>query len=136
MKKAVAIVLSALFVLSFAACGSAGGITAWANSLSAEDISAAHIWNAEGGNHRETELSPEEIDEIVNIINSLKKNNFKWNKRLAGSTPICGLILMLEDEQYYIAESGYGKYKLEISYNDKQWWIDCEQLNDIIQNYY
>ena len=96
--------------------------------LSIDDVTAASIWGYSG----ERELSEEEIRELVPLINALKRGDFTENKRLVGGTPEYGLSLEVGGTSYHFNECiAAGDLEL-VGYDDKQWWIDSEELDNFI----
>ena len=125
------IALIVVLILLLAGCSeSPKRITNWAQNLKAEDITDAVAWTSNfGGNYEDNEvqLSDSEIQELVSIINSLKENDFEYNKHNNGGTPDYGLRLSVGNTDYSFTNNERG-----MLFEGKQWWIDCKELFEFI----
>ena len=131
LKGVQVVVLITVLILLLSGCSeSPKRITDWAQNLKAEDITDAVAWTSNfGGNYEsnEVQLNDDEIQEVVTIINSLKRSDFKLNKHNAGSTPQYGLKLSVGNTDYSFINDGF-----EMMFEGNQWWINCEELRLLI----
>ena len=124
------VIIVVLIILLTGCSESPKRITDWAQNLKAEDITDAVAWTSNfGGNYEsnEVQLNDDEIQEVVTIINSLKRSDFKLNKHNAGSTPQYGLKLSVGNTDYSFINDGF-----EMMFEGNQWWINCEELRLLI----
>ena len=132
MKRLISFLLVAVLLLSLAGCsGSKIRVWDWAQSLTREDISSVEIWSMQENDYLYESVDDAQILELITLLNKLTKASFTENKRLAGITPTVGLKIQTTSESYHInyAPSPYGKYgMLEMSYQEKMWWIDDAEL--------
>ena len=100
----------------------------WANRLSLEDVDEASIWGDYGSD--EHTLSKEETEELVVQLKRLNRLHFQKNKHLQGSTPTCGINLLIDGTEYHL--SYYGIF--EMRYGDFQWWIRSERFGEYMSS--
>ncbi len=103
------------------------GPWSWARDLSQESVTSVELWEA----NDLRPLSADEITTLVSILNSLKQENFTENKDLVGGTPGYGLRIITSSGEYDLNESIAPAGAFEMSYGDKQWWIDSAALYEL-----
>lgn len=130
---AIAVVAIAALAVGCTFTGAKDGDTPWnwAQSLTSGDITAQVTLWSEDGNR--AALTDEETAEFVRLLNALKDSDFTENTQLAGGTPTYGLTVQTSDGEYNINESIVPAGALEMSYGDKQWWIDNDDLAEFIK---
>ena len=104
----------------------------WAAKLGFESLDTAEIWTL-GDTGYDTDnaqytLSTDERLELVSLIGALKKENFTQNSNNAGGTPVCGITLYVDTQQYNLTQSIGPGGSLELGYNENLWWIDSDEL--------
>lgn len=106
----------------------------WSQELSSENVTGVVPWAAVPGSSESDlpKLSGEETDTLVRLLNSLKRGDFTENSGLTGETPNYGLRIQTSAGTYHLNESIAPAGALEMSYNDKQWWISNDGLADFV----
>ena len=106
MKKLISLILVLLCLCSLAACAKdQPKVWGWAQNLNRENISSAEIWSADDEN---IPLDEAQILELVTLLNHLSKGNFTENKKLVGITPLVGIKMQIDAENfagYYYVEA-------------------------------
>lgn len=108
----------------------------WMHNLDSEQVEA-FFWSAydlkeENG---EIKLTPDDERKLISILNNLKENNIIWNKQLEGITPAFGFRLTIGDENYYINQAEAPSGQSEISFQEKQWWINNLDLYEFMKSF-
>ena len=123
---AVAVIVAAAVGCTFTGAKEADTPWNWAQSLTAADITAASLHGSG------VPLTAEETAELVRLLNTLEEKSFQENAQSSGSDQTYGVTLQTHDGQYNINGSAAPAGSLEMSYGDKQWWIDAKALSDFI----
>lgn len=105
----------------------------WLHELDAEQT-AIFIWYQQD-NWEEKELTIEEEQALISILNELTTEDITWNKHLAGITPEYGFHLITGDDDYYINQAGAPHGQTEISFQGKQWWIESTKLYGLMKSF-
>ena len=133
MKKLLSILLITAFILA-AGCGCAASNSdtpwGWARGLDKNDLLAAVPWNDTESDT--APLSPEAMDELLNLLNGLRKGDFTENTALAGSTPEYGLSIATGNGIYYLNHADAPEGGLEIKFGGSMWWIDNESITAFV----
>lgn len=131
MKKLTVFILALVLVLGLIGCTEKEPtVWEWAQSLTQEEIISA----TPRYEFKEFEsLDDAEILELVTLLNNLTKSSFTYNKHLRGGTPTYGITIKIGSEIYHLNEATGPHGALEISYNEKLWWIDDAELSDFVQ---
>lgn len=82
--------------------------------------------------YREQKLTAEETDAVLTVLRSLSEEDITWNKHLAGTTPEYGFLLTIDGDDCYINQAGAPKGQTGISYAGKVWWIESEELHNLM----
>ena len=136
MKRIIAVVLSFACVLGLFGCsGKETKVWEWAQGLDREDIISATPWSQDKINQNDAidSLNDTQTLELVTLLNKLTKDSFTHNKHLRGGTPTYGMQIDIAGQTYYLNEANGPHGSLEMSYNEKLWWIDSEELSAFIQ---
>jgi len=135
MKKLIAFVLSLILALGLAGCAEKEpAIWEWAQALNQADIVSATPWSQDKWN-QDGELEPlddAETLELVTLLNNLTKDSFTHNKHLRGGTSTYGISIVIGSETYHLHQANGPHGALEVSYNEKLWWIDNGELSDFV----
>jgi hypothetical protein len=83
----------------------------------------------------EKALSAEDVQTLISVFKEIDSEKLNENKELAGITPEYGLRLVVNDECYYINQADAPKGQSEISFLNKQWWIESEKLEDFMRSF-
>lgn len=128
MKKLIAAVLLLTLMLTMAGCESGDpkhDPWAWAQELDEDDISFAS--NGQ-------ELTRDEISELVDLINDLKKSDFTEDVNKTGTTPEYFVTIFTKDGSKYSfgqIDSKFGD--LSFTFDEKHWFINNEALDNFIK---
>lgn len=137
MKKIIVACLFCMFIL-LAGCsaGDKADFIEWMHEMEAEQTEV-FFWSQPimGNPGGETELTPEEEQELLSILDGLTKESMTWNKHLAGITPEYGFHLVVSGEDYNIDQAGAPHGQTEISYQGKQWWIESADLFEFLKSF-
>lgn len=123
----IAVVLIAAAAVGCTFTGGKDTPWSWAQELRQDSIVSAVSWS---GNDNIEALDVDEINELISLMNRLKKSDFTENKRSAGGTPEYGLRVETADGIYYLNQTN----SIEMGYADRLWWIDNDDLTDFIKN--
>ena len=135
MKKLTAFVLALVCLLSLSGCsGSEVKVWDWAQGINQEDITSATPWRNDEVYKEFTPLNDAETLELVMLLNELTKDSFTHNKHLQGGTPIYGIKIIIASETYYLNQAIGPHGSLEMSFNEKLWWIENEELSAFVQS--
>lgn len=136
MKKIISFFLAAVCLLGLVGCSNnESSVWAWTQGLTQEEIVCATPWNQDKINQDDAfaPLDEQEILELVTLLNKLTKDSFTHNKHLQGGTPTYGLEITMDSETYHLNQANGPHGTLEVSYNEKLWWIDDGELSDFVQ---
>lgn len=129
---AVAVIVTVVVFCTFTGAEKSDTPWNWAQTLSTGEItSPVSLWNSDGSN---TTLNDEESAELVEILNTLRKEKFTENTELSGGTPSYGLTVQTADGEYHINESIAAFGSLEMSYGDSLWWIENNELTAFVKS--
>ena len=127
--------LMLLLLLVCTGCARPDGLVKWAQSLKAEDVTAAYIWcysSKEPERGGELSLTQEQIEAVVAQINTITEDQLTWNKELAGITPEYGLRLICGEKEYNINHADAPGGGLETHWKNAQWWIENPALEELL----
>ena len=136
MKKIISFFLAAVCLLGLVGCSNnESSVWAWTQGLTQEEIVCATPWNQDKINADDVfaPLDEQETLELVTLLNKLTKDSFAENKHLRGGTATYGLEITLDSEIYHLNEANGPHGTLEVSYNEKLWWIDDAELSAFVQ---
>ena len=136
MKKIIAVALALVLALALVGCsGGEAKVWEWAQSLDHEDIISATPWSQDKINQEDAFASLDDTQtlELITLLNKLTKDSFTHNKHLRGGTPTFGIEIVVASKTYRINQANGPHGSLEMSYNEKLWWIDNEELSAFIQ---
>lgn len=138
MKKKNLIAILMILVYAFGLFGCAdkeAKIWEWAQALGQADIVCVTPWNQDKINQDDAfaPLDEKETLELITLLNGLTKDSFTENKNLTGGTPTYGLEITLGLEVHHLNEAIGPQGLLEVSYNEKLWWIDDAELSAFVQ---
>ena len=136
MKKIISFFLAAVCLLGLVGCSNnESSVWAWTQGLTQEEIVCATPWNQDKINQDDAfaPLDEQEILELVTLLNKLTKDSFTHNKHLQGGSPSYGLEITMDSETYHLNQANGPHGTLEVSYNEKLWWIDDGELSDFVQ---
>lgn len=131
IKKVIAVILALIFVSGLTGCSEKKPpVYDWAQGVNQEDITSVTLWRQDEAFEP---LNDTETLELVTLLNKLTENSFTENKHLRGGTPNFGIEIVTALETYYLNEANGPNGALELSYDEKLWWIDNEELFDFVQ---
>lgn len=134
MKKLTAAILALVCVFSLVGCSdNEEKVWDWALRLNPEDITSAIPWQHDVEYQEFAPLNDAETLELVMLLNELTKDSFTHNKHLQGGTPTYGIKIIIASETYYLNQAIGPHGSLEMSFNEKLWWIDNEELSSFVQ---
>ena len=135
MKKIIAVLLTLSSILGLLGCSHKEKVWDWTQGLTQENIVCATPWNQDKINQDDAfaPLDDQETLELVTLLNKLTKDSFTENKHLRGGTATYGLEITLDSEIYHLNEANGPHGTLEVSYNEKLWWIDDAELSAFVQ---
>lgn len=134
MKKVIALVLALACVFSLAGCvNNKEKIWEWTQGLKKEDIICATPKRQDGEFLVLEPLNDAQTLELVALLNNLTKESFTENKKLTGGTPTFSIEIVMDSETYHLNEANGPYGALEISYNEKLWWIDNPELSAFVE---
>ena len=134
MKRTALTILSGIFILSVLLGCSANdknSLADWLQHLDEEQLTVS-FWS--NGNE-EKNLTEDEVQKVVSILNSLTEDNLTENKHLAGITPEFGFHLIAGGEDYYINQADAPMGQSEMGFHDKQWWIESSDFQDYMLSF-
>lgn len=136
MKKALAMALAIMCVLALAGCGAnpAKEVLPWMQNLKADDISKVEVWNMSGSTDLRAELTQEQTDELVSLLNALTEDDFQDNSALRGSTPDYGMDIVVDGEHIGIWPSGSSRDGALRTDCKGEWFIDNDALTDFVKS--
>ncbi len=135
----IAAVSCILIILSGCSNNDKSKLVEWLHELAAEQVEI-YIWNLQDNlTEMKVELTAEEEQVLISILNELTTEDITWNKQLAGITPEYGFHLITGDDEYYINQAEAPHGQTEISFRGKLWWLDSTELDEymkfILYNY-
>ena len=136
MKNIISFFLAAVCLLGLVGCSNnESSVWAWTQGLTQEEIVCATPWNQDKINQDDAfaPLDEQETLELVTLLNKLTKDSFTHNEHLRGGTPTYGLEITLDSETYHLNQANGPHGTLEVSYNEKLWWIDDAELSAFVQ---
>jgi len=136
MKRIIAVLFMFACVLGLSGCsGGETKVWEWTQSLHQVDIISATPWSQEKINQGDefAALNDTQTRELVTLLNGLTKDSFTHNKHLRGGTSTYGMQINIAGQTYHLNEANGPHGSLELSYNEKLWWIDSEDLSDFIR---
>ena len=134
MKKIISITFIFSIIILLVGCGPYGSkakLLDWLHSVSHDDIEA-YFWR----NNAEHLLSSNDLQSRMIIFNDIKIEDLTENKELAGITPEYGLRLIVNEQDYHINQADAPGGQSEISFRNKQWWIENTELYDFMRNFF
>lgn len=136
MKKALAMALAIMCVLALAGCGTnpAKEVLPWMQNLKADDISKVEVWNMSGSTDLRAELTQEQTDELVSLLNALTEDDFQDNSALRGTTPDYGMDIVVYGERIGIWPSGSSRDGALRTDCKGEWFIDNDALTDFVKS--
>jgi len=135
MKKLTASILALVCVFSLIGCSdNEEKVWDWAQGINQEDITSATPWRHDEANEEFEPLNDAETLELVMLLNELTKDSFTHNKHLQGGTATYGIKIIIASETYYLNQVNGPNGSLEVSYNEKLWWIDNAELSAFVQS--
>lgn len=129
-KSAITILLCAFVLLAGCAGRDKAALVDWLQQLEREKTEIT-FWS-QRDDFREQKLAAEETDAVLSALRSLTEEEITWNKHLAGTTPEYGLYLTVDGTDYHINQASAPKGQTEISYAGKQWWLESEELHNLM----
>ena len=127
----ILIIVIAVLFLAFRG-NSIKDLTKWAQNLKVEDITSA-VSKAGYSASESFQLSDDEIQEVVSLINSLHERDFYLNEdRHNYGPPKFSLLLTTNGGEYYIRQSTWPMFELEIAFEGKLWWFNSDELVTLI----
>ena len=134
MKKVIALVLALACILSLGGCANKKEkVWDWTQGIKKEDIISATPKRQDGEFLVLEPLNDAQTLELVALLNNLTKESFTENKKLTGGTPTFSIEIVMDSETYHLNEANGPYGALEISYNEKLWWIDNPELSAFVE---
>lgn len=139
---AAVIALGSLFAGYFLTRVSNSELYEWIHRVSFDNESNVHLWvyspyaEKENWSHGEKiPLSDDKVREFEDVLHQIDQKELTLNKENAGITPEWGISFTLNGEDFHIdqADAPYGA--LEVGFDDRQWWIDNEKLEQLLRSW-
>lgn len=132
MKKRLFAILT-LFILCLAIgypAGDKADLLRWLKHQNA-DTTTVTVWSDHDFTQEKT-LTAEELTAFFAALQGLKKGALTENKHSAGITPDYGFHLVFDNKDYYLNQADGPHGQFEISYQNKQWWIESSALQKLL----
>ena len=136
MKKMISLIFAITLALALVGCSDGKAkVWEWTQGLDQADIISATPWSQEKINQGDefAALNDTQTRELVALLNELTKDSFTHNKHLRGGTSTYGMQINIAGQTYHLNEANGPHGSLELSYNEKLWWIDSQELSDFIR---
>lgn len=125
MKKKTMAMLVGCVVLLGIVLTSGVGVWSWAQSMRSGIVVHVVPWN---NGEDQPPLSAEETEVFLQMLHTLRIQDFTKNKKLTGGTPTCGVRIETVAGVYYLNEAFAPDGKLEIQHGGAQWWVRSPEL--------
>ena len=128
MKKVITTFIAILGIVLLVGCrlnADKAELLDWMHSLNEDNIEV-YFWSYDMAT--EQLLSAKDAQTLMSIFAAINIENLTENKELAGSTPEYGLRLVVNEKSYYLIQADAPKGQCEISFHNKQWWIESVEL--------